>query len=43
MAAQMHMSDDIELVGVTIVTGNQYFDQEVSDCLKVVERLGIET
>jgi inosine-uridine nucleoside N-ribohydrolase len=43
MAAQLHASNEIELVGFTIVTGNQYHDQELSDCLKAVERLGLES
>ncbi|KAK7214383.1 hypothetical protein V2G26_002386 [Clonostachys chloroleuca] len=42
MAAQMHASEDIHLLGLTIVTGNQWLHQEVSDCLKAVERVGLE-
>lgn len=43
MAAQLHASKELELLGVTVVTGNQWLEQGVSDCLKAVERLGIET
>jgi inosine-uridine nucleoside N-ribohydrolase len=42
MAAQLYAQGAIDLLGFTIVTGNQWRDQEVSDCLKAVERLGIE-
>ncbi|KAI1841513.1 hypothetical protein JX266_012265 [Neoarthrinium moseri] len=42
MAAQLHASKEIELVGLTITIGNQYQAQGLSDCLKAVERLGIE-
>lgn len=41
MAAQLHAAGDLDLLGITIVTGNQYLDQEVSDALKAVERMGI--
>lgn len=43
MAAQLHASNKINILGVTIVAGNQYRDQELSDCLKAVERVGLET
>lgn len=42
MAAQLHASKKIELLGLTIVTGNQWLEQGVSDCLKAVERVGLE-
>jgi inosine-uridine nucleoside N-ribohydrolase len=42
MAAQLHATKDIELLGLTLVVGNQYLPQEVSDALKAVERLGLE-
>lgn len=42
MAAQLYSKGAIDLLGFTIATGNQWRDQEVSDCLKAVERLGIE-
>ncbi|KAH7386963.1 inosine-uridine nucleoside N-ribohydrolase [Phaeosphaeria sp. MPI-PUGE-AT-0046c] len=42
MAAQLHATKAIELLGVTIVAGNQYLSQEVSDALKAMERLGLE-
>lgn len=42
MAAQLHASKKIELLGLTVVIGNQWLDQGVSDCLKAVERVGLE-
>jgi purine nucleosidase len=42
MAAQLYARGAIDLLGFTIASGNQWRDQEVSDCLKAVERLGIE-
>ena len=42
MAAQLFAQGTIDLLGFTIASGNQWRDQEVSDCLKAVERLGIE-
>ncbi len=42
MAAQLYAQGAINLFGFTIPSGNQWRDQEVSDCLKAVERLGIE-
>jgi inosine-uridine nucleoside N-ribohydrolase len=42
MAAQLYAEGTIELLGFTIASGNDWRDQEVSDCLKAVERLGIE-
>jgi inosine-uridine nucleoside N-ribohydrolase len=42
MAAQLHATKDIELLGLTIVAGNQYLPQGVSDALKAVERIGLE-
>jgi purine nucleosidase len=42
MAAQLHATKDIELLGLTIVTGNQYLSQELSDALKAIERVGLE-
>jgi purine nucleosidase len=42
MAAQLYAEGTIDLLGFTIASGNQWRDQEVSDCLKAVERLGIE-
>ena len=41
MAAQLYAQGVINLLGFTIASGNQWRDQEVSDCLKAVERLGI--
>lgn len=42
MAAQLYAQGAIDLLGFTIVSGNQWRDQEIADCLKAVERLGIE-
>jgi len=42
MAAQLYAQGTIDLLGFTIPSGNQWRDQGVSDCLKAVERLGIE-
>lgn len=41
MAAQLHTAGELELLGITVVTGNQYLDQGVSDALKAVERMGV--
>jgi inosine-uridine nucleoside N-ribohydrolase len=41
MAAQLYSQGVINLLGFTIASGNQWRDQEVSDCLKAMERLGI--
>ena len=42
MAAQLYAQGTIDLLGFTIPSGNQWRDQEVVDCLKAVERMGIE-
>ena len=42
MAAQLHSKGVINLLGFTIASGNAWRDQEVAECLKAVERLGIE-
>src|SRR3984893_14948436 len=42
MPAQLYAQGTIDLLGFTIPSGNDWRDQEVSDCLKAVERLGIE-
>jgi len=42
MAAQLYSKGAIDLLGFTIASGNQWRDQEVSDSLKAMERLGIE-
>ena len=42
MAAQLDAQGVIDLLGFTVPSGNQWRDQEVSDCLKAVERMGIE-
>src|ERR1700757_1163167 len=43
MAAQLYSQGVINLLGFTIASGNQWRDQEVSDCLKAMERLGIQS
>jgi inosine-uridine nucleoside N-ribohydrolase len=42
MASQLYAQGVIDFLGFTIPTGNAWRDQEVSDCLKAVERLGVE-
>jgi inosine-uridine nucleoside N-ribohydrolase len=42
MAAQLQAAGALDILGLTIPTGNQWRDQEISDALKAVERLGIE-
>lgn len=42
MAAQLYKQGTIDLLGVTVVTGNNWLKQEVADALRAVERLGIE-
>jgi inosine-uridine nucleoside N-ribohydrolase len=41
MAAQLHAQGVVDLLGITVVAGNQWLDQGVADTLKAVERLGI--
>ena len=43
MAAQLHAEGVIELLGITVVAGNQWLNQGVADTLKAVERLGISS
>ncbi|HKX42953.1 MAG TPA: nucleoside hydrolase [Burkholderiaceae bacterium] len=43
MAAQLQARGALELLGVTVASGNQWLNQGVSDALKAVERLGIES
>jgi hypothetical protein len=42
MAAQLYAQGVIDLLGFTVASGNQWRDQEVADCLKALERMGIE-
>ena len=42
MLAQLDAAGKLELLGVTVATGNAWLEQETSDALKAVERLGIE-
>jgi inosine-uridine nucleoside N-ribohydrolase len=41
MAAQLHAAHIIELLGITVVAGNEWLPQEVAEALRAVERLGI--
>ncbi|MDB6050246.1 MAG: nucleoside hydrolase [Pseudomonas sp.] len=42
MLAQLHAQQRIELLGMTLVSGNAWVDQEQIDALKAVERMGVE-
>ena len=41
MAAQLHAARVIELLGISVVAGNEWLPQEVAEALRAVERLGI--
>lgn len=41
MAAQLQAEGKIDLLGVTVVTGDGWRDQEVAEAVKMTERLGI--
>src|SRR5215467_13837589 len=41
MAMQLHAQGVINLLGITVVAGNNWLPQEVSDALKAVERMGM--
>jgi inosine-uridine nucleoside N-ribohydrolase len=41
MAAQLMAQGSIDVLGITVVSGNQWLMQGVADALKAVERLGI--
>jgi inosine-uridine nucleoside N-ribohydrolase len=41
MAAQLHAQGVIDLLGITVVAGNEWLPQEIAEALKAVERLGI--
>jgi inosine-uridine nucleoside N-ribohydrolase len=41
MAAQLYAQGRIDLLGITTVAGNGWLNQETSDALKAVERMGI--
>jgi purine nucleosidase len=42
MAAQLMAQGLIDVKGITVVSGNHWSKQEISDALKSVERLGVE-
>lgn len=41
MAAQLHAAGSLDLLGITVVTGNQWLNQGVSDALRATERMGL--
>ena len=41
MAAQLHAAHVMELLGITVVAGNEWLPQEVAEAVRAVERLGI--
>ncbi|POS75073.1 hypothetical protein DHEL01_v206534 [Diaporthe helianthi] len=43
MAAQLHAAGSLTLLGITIVTGNQWLNQGISDALRAVERMGLSS
>ncbi|GAQ90650.1 hypothetical protein KFL_006680010 [Klebsormidium nitens] len=43
MAAQLYAQGVIDILGLTVATGNAWLDQELVEILKAVERLGIAT
>ena len=42
MLAQLDAAGKLDLLGMTVATGNAWLEQETSDALKAVERLGID-
>src|SRR5262245_51030795 len=41
MAMQLHAQGAIDLLGITVVAGNQWLPQAVADALRAVERMGL--
>jgi methionine synthase I (cobalamin-dependent) len=41
MLVQAMREQKIDLLGMTVVTGNRWLDQEVAEALRAVERLGV--
>lgn len=41
MLTQAMAEAKVELLGITVVSGNQWLDQEVADALRAVERMGV--
>ena len=41
MAAQLQAEGRVDLLGITVVTGDEWRDQELAEAVKAVERLGI--
>ncbi|MEK0084057.1 nucleoside hydrolase [Benzoatithermus flavus] len=41
MLVQAMREAKVEILGMTVVSGNQWLDQEVADALKAVERMGV--
>jgi inosine-uridine nucleoside N-ribohydrolase len=42
MLAQLHAAGEVDLLGITVVSGNQWLEQGLADALRAVERLGIQ-
>jgi inosine-uridine nucleoside N-ribohydrolase len=42
MAAQLQAQGSLKVLGITVVSGNQWLKQGVADALKSVERLGVD-
>jgi len=42
MAAQLYAQGAIDILGFTVASGNEWRDQEVVECLRAVERMGID-
>lgn len=42
MAAQLQAEGKLKVMGISVVSGNQWLDQGVADALKSVERLGVQ-
>ncbi|WP_007467135.1 nucleoside hydrolase [Segniliparus rugosus] len=41
MAAQLQAEGKVDLLGITVVTGDEWRDQEIAEAVKATERLGI--
>ena len=42
MLAQLHKEKKLNLMGITVLTGNQWLDKAMVDVLRAVERMGIQ-
>ena len=43
MAMQLHAAGKLKVLGITVVPGNDWLQQQVADALKSVERMGLES